>query len=233
MSYKLDWNNLASSGSKKGGNTKGDLKPLNFIKFTSDSKHIVRPVGAAHGFWRFWYAPARRYIIADVKVDDEGKTTESNLEELKELLGCDPEQRFAMNVIDRSDEQIKILQGPMSMAQDFAEVAQQSGNNPGSSSGGDWRITSTGAGKSRRYRCNFIGPQPFTKEELARIKNPDKEKNEWYMLEQVYKPSDMEYVNKIVGGESTTTTTNNPTEAKTNGDDVPVGVVVGDDDLDF
>jgi len=236
MSFKLDWNNLPSSGPKSGGGggKKFEGRPLNFLKFTDNSTHIVRPVGAAYAYWRFWYKAARKYIIAKVIVDEEGKVIESNLEELKELLDCDPEQRFAMNVIDRADNQIKILQGPMNMAQDFAEVAQHSGNSPGGSNGGDWKITSKGAGKSRRYHCNFTGPQPFSQEELARIKNPDKEKNEWYVLEQVFKPSDMEYVHKLVNAQDEPASADVPSTSDVVGTGkAQVGAAVGCDDLYF
>lgn len=201
MSFSIDWNNLPSNKFKKSSGKKDgkDLKPLNFVKFTDDSSHILRPVGKAHGFFRFYYKPAKRYIIANVKIDKDGQVTESNVEELKELLGCDPEQRFAMNVIDRSDKVIKILSGPMQMLNDFGDVAKSLNIVPGGMNGGDWKITSTGAGKSRRYRCNYLGQSPFTDEELTRIKNPDKSKNEWYILEDIYKPTDMKYVNKLVG----------------------------------
>lgn len=225
MSYKLDFNNLPSSKKKSSNNQKG--RPLNFIKFTDNSKHIVRPIGSARCFWRFWYKPARRYVIAKVVVDDDGVVVEDNREELKEMLGCEPEQRFAINVIDRSDNEIKILQGPMSMAEDFAEVTQHTGNAPGGAKGGDWTIKSTGAGKSRRYHVNFTGPQPFSEEERARINNEDKTKNEWYILEQVYKPSDMDYVKKLVNG----TTSNN--DSSEDSDKVGVGVDEDDPTISF
>lgn len=205
MSFTINWDKLPSNkfkkGGKSGGGKDGDkkMKPLNFIKFTDDSSHIVRPVGKAHGFYRFYYKAAKRYIIAMVKMNDEGEITESNVEELQSLLDCNPEERFAMNVIDRADKVIKILSGPIQMLNDFADVAKAKGIVPGGMNGGDWKISSTGAGKSRRYRCNYLGPAPFTDEELLRIKNPDKAKNEWYILEDIYKPTDMKYVNKLLG----------------------------------
>ena len=215
MASAINWDNLPSS--KKNSSDGNGKRELNFIKFTNDSVHTIRPVGKAVWFYRFYYKPIRKYFIANVDPD----TGESNLEELKEILGCDPEQRFAMNVIDRSDKKIKILQGPMTMLEQFAEVAQATGRKPGSKEGGDWRITSKGAGKSRRYNCNYLGSVPFTEEELEKIKNKDESKNEWYILEKVFKPSDMEYVQKMVNPESETNETNDSVDS-----DI-------DDDIDF
>jgi len=228
MPYEIDWNHLPSSFGKSGNSDSGNGRSLNFIKFSDNSTHIIRPIGKAVGFWRFWYKTAKRYITANVQIDDSGKIIESNIDELKELLGCDPEQRFAINVIDRDDKQIKILQGPMTMLEQFAEVSQTTGNKPGGTKGGNWKITSKGSGKARRYNCNFLGPEPFTKEELARINNEDKTKNEWYVLDQVFKPTPMEDVNSLIGE------TEKPQESKstTELDDESVKASV-DEDLEF
>lgn len=202
MSFEINWNKLPSSGAKKQtkykDNNKEGMRPLNFIKFGDGTTHIIRPVGKVHGFWRFYFAPAKKYITAKVTMDKEGNVIESNLEELKELLGLEPELRFAMNVIDRADNQIKIMQGPISILDDFSEIAQETQSKPGGKSGGDWKITSTGENKARRYKCRFLGQQPFTAEELLKIQNPDPKKNEWYILEDIYKPSNMDWVNRIV-----------------------------------
>jgi hypothetical protein len=233
MSFTINWENLPSSGGK--GNYKGQSseskRPLNFIKFTNNSVHLLRPVGKAYGYYRFYYKPAKKYVIAKVLIDESGAVTESNLEYLKEVLKCDPDQRFAMNVIDRADKQIKILQGPVSMLQDFAEVSQQTGNKPGSAQGGDWRIKSTGDGKARRYHVNFLGPVQFTEEEMTRIKNPDKSKNEWYVLEQVFKPTPPDVIADLI--KDVSAVPSGVASEPAQGDPAPVGVAVSDEDLDF
>ena len=205
MSFKLDWENLPSSNEFKkksdSSSAGGTKRRLNFINFTDDSTHIVRPVGTARGFWRFYHPPTRRYFVANVEKDEKGRIVESNIDELREILGCDPEPRFAINVIDRADQQIKILQGPMTIVEQMSEHAQTTKKRPGGPEGGDWKITSKGSKKSRRYNCNFLDSTPFTEEELNKINNPDQSKNEWYILKEVFKPSDADYVSKVVKGE--------------------------------
>jgi hypothetical protein len=247
MSFEINWNKLPSSGQKKQfTKTKKPLKegqrPLNFIQFTGDSVHIVRPIGKAHGYWRFYYAPAKKYINAKVVMDKDGKEIESNLEELKELLDLEPELRFAMNVIDRADNQIKIMQGPISILDDFAEIAQEKQCKPGGKGGGDWKITSTGEKVTRRYKCRYLGPQPFSEEELMRIQNPDPKKNEWYILEDVYRPSDIEWVKRLVANNKGNSTGTQPAQTKTINttpvvtqeiDSADSVVVANEEDLEF
>jgi len=231
MSFEIDWEHLPSTQKKtqKGGESK-EFRPLNFINFGKDTTHIVRPIGKARGCWRFWCAAKRKYVYAKVILDNKGNIVESNVDELKEILGTEPQQRFAINVIDRSDNEIKILEAPATLLADFGSVTKATGHNPGSAQGGNWKIDSAGDGKKRRYSCNYLGPVPFTDAEKLRIKNPDPLKNEWYLLEEIFKPTPIERVLEWMGESKTTST-----EETSDVSEESAGTVVlsDDEELDF
>lgn len=214
MSYTIkDFNNLPSVKAKAGktnysagyqqNNPQYQRRQLNFLKISPGESCIIRPVGKTEAFFRFWYEPAHKYIIADVKVDDSGEIISSNIDELQELLKSKPQHRFAMNVIDRSDQKIKIWSGPISVMEEFGAIAKIKGIKMGGKNGGDWKVSaekiSTGKAEYTSYKCEFLKTVPFTEEELSRIQNPDKAKNEWYILEKIYRPTSMEYVHKLMG----------------------------------
>lgn len=185
MATKFDWSSpIPKAPNKSGGG--GPRPVINKIKFEAGSTHIVRPIGKCVTFYRFF--GAGRYWYAD----------KEQLQEMQDLLKAEPQLRFAINVIDRADDVVKILEGPITMLEDFAEVAQSTKQAPGSAGGGDWKITSTGEKKARRYKVNFLGPQPFTEQETLRVKNPDPAKNEFYILEQVYKANDPKQVKERI-----------------------------------
>jgi len=196
MATKLDWNTVPKSGFKSGGGNNPDRREILRIKFTDDCSHIVRPVGPPVGFFSFFSPSLRRSFRCDLGNAAVAK-------QLAEVLNCEPSQKFAINVIDRSDNVIKIMEAPMTVYEQMVDVCSVNKTKAGGKNGGDWKVSTKpvkrkGGGQSRRYTANFLGKEPFTEEELARIENEDPSKNEWYILDDIYKEDDPESVKQLI-----------------------------------
>ena len=94
-----------------------------------------------------------------------------------------PSLRFAINVIDREDQQIKILEGGSTIFEHFSNWSNgHGGAHPGGEDGWDWTITAMGEGLNRKYITTPIHPAPLSEDERHRIKD----KKEYYSLKEVF-----------------------------------------------
>jgi hypothetical protein len=87
-----------------------------------------------------------------------------------------PQDRFAINAIDRADAELKVLEGSFAIFKVFGSWAKEVGEDKGEKIsvghgvyGGDWKIEANGEGKLRRYTTTFIKERPVTKEEKEKI----------------------------------------------------------------
>jgi hypothetical protein len=173
----VDWNSL-------GGTGDGDGKSA-FLRFKSGNVYTVRPVGHAVEFYRFFIEgnPPKTVNVDPDKKDEAAKI-------LSKYAGSEinPQHKFAINVIDRSDNQIKIMEGGWSIFKLFANWAKVHGQHPGGKSGADWTIDVEGEKLNRRYTTMPGQSKPFKAEEIDRIKN----KKEMYVLSDIYKSCPMD-----------------------------------------
>lgn len=196
MATKLDWNSVPKSGFKSSN---GSGKPINRIKFTDNCSFIVRPIGKPVGFYNFFHKGLSRSFRCNLENSELAN-------KIYELLSVEPSQKFAINVIDRNDNEIKVMEAPITVYEQMVDVSQTKKTKPGSNSGGDWKISTKKEGKGvRRYTANYLGPEPFSQEELKRINNEDPEKNEWYQLESLYREDDLEAVKELLEKSNVTT----------------------------
>lgn len=160
MATEVDWNSL---GGKDTKNRRND-----YISFSSDVTVRIRPVGKAVEFVKFFVKTpnGNRSVVVDMDEQKEAAKLLSNHlgQEVK------PQHRFAINVIDREDEKVKILEGGKSIFDAFGEWARESDTHPGSPEGGDWSIRPTGDGLARRYNTTFLKPTVVSKEEREKIR---------------------------------------------------------------
>ena len=184
---KVDWDSL-------GGDDDGNQKSA-FLKFKAGHTVTVRPVGHAVEFYRFYIEGETPKIVI---VDPENKDEASRI--LSKHTGKEmaPTHRFAINVIDREDQQIKIMEGGWSIFKFFANWAKLHNSHPGGKAGADWSIGVKGEKLNREYTPMAGQSTPFTPEEVERIK----EKKELYSLSDMYKPCPLDELIAKAFGES-------------------------------
>lgn len=180
---KIDWGSL---GGKDGG--KSGKNKTQFVKFEDGKTYILRPVGEGKEFYKFFVkSPAgNRSIVVDLEHKDEAAAKLS----AKAGYEIKPQHRFAINVIDREDNTIRILEGGISIFKPFGTWSRGTNQHPGGNGGGDWMIQVEGEGTARRYNVSYIRPAPFTDEEKDRVKN----KGELYKLSEIFKETALEDV---------------------------------------
>ncbi len=193
MAQKVDWESMGGQGDKTNGKTA-------FIRFKAGEDYNLRLVGHAVEFYKF-------YIDTGVKptsvIVDPGKHEEAS-KILSEHAGKEipPQHRYAVNVLDRLDGQIKILEGGWSIFKMFANWSKINGSHPGGKGGAEWNISAKGNGLNREYTTMPGQCTPFTAEEIDRIQV----KKELYSLNDIFKSCALEdLIGKAFGEEAATT----------------------------
>jgi hypothetical protein len=171
MANIVDWNSLG--GEEQGGGNRGK-----YLRFESGKMYTVRPVGRAFEFFKFFVKPTNKSVVVETEDVDAAAAL------LSEEFGmeCKPQHRYAVNVIDREDNKIKIMEGGQMIFKQFALWAKGNNTHPGGMGGGDWLIQVTGDGLARKYNAQCIRPAPLSEEEVERVKNS----GEVYDLESLY-----------------------------------------------
>lgn len=173
MASIVDWNTLGGEEGKKNSNGK-----TKFLRFESNKMYTVRPVGRAFEFFKFFIKSTNRSVVVESEDVDAAAAL------LAEEFGQEfkPQHRYAINVIDREDNQIKIMEGGQQIFKQFALWAKGNQTHPGGMGGGDWLIQVDGDGLNRKYSTQCIRPSPLSEEEMDRVKNS----GEVYDLESFY-----------------------------------------------
>lgn len=215
MATEIDWTSMATTDNAAGSGSEGGNQKK-FLKFESGKTHVFRPLGGGVEFYKFFVntEKGKRTIIVDLP--DKDKAAEL----LSKHFGREitPQHRYAINVLDREDGQVKILEGGHSIFKFFAKWSKLNQQLPGSQAGGDWAIDVQGDGLQRRYTTGFMRPAPLSQEETKRIK----EKKEMYSLKEVYKSTAVnEIVGKITGEPASAEASVGPTEDGTSIADDP------------
>ena len=188
MATKVDWGSIGS-GDKEQRKSK-----LQFIKFESGKGKTFRPIGGAVEFTKFFVNG--RAVVVDSPYADEA----SARMEAQSGQKHPPRTRFAINVIDREDGQIRILEGGPSIFKHFANWSKlNQGAPPGGRAGMDWSVMPEGEGLNREYSTMPICPAPLSQDEI-KLANETKEK---YTLTDVFAGCSMEeVVDKAFGDRS-------------------------------
>jgi hypothetical protein len=171
MSNSIDWG-FENPNAKKPEQTSGveqkqqPRKELKFMKLAKGSTNKIRPLGKPVVFYKFI-------------VQHKGKWNSAVCQDPNNCIiinkyNLTPQEKYAVNVIDRSDGQIKILEFTGSVYNKIKEVFQITKQDPGSSKeGGDFEIVSTVTmtkqGESVRYKTKFLEKTPLTDDERKKI----------------------------------------------------------------
>jgi hypothetical protein len=173
MTSKLDWNSVG--GNKKNGTGSGKkLKNLEFIKFVDGASYNIRPLGNPIVFLKAGVTVNGAYRSAIIEDPDSPV--------VKKFSNMNVNERYAVNVLDRSDKKIKIMEGPLSIFGEFKSYSEHTQKNPGLSEGADFNIKASGEGKNRRYATKFAKNTVLSDAEKAMIKEQG-----LYDLEKVFK----------------------------------------------
>ena len=96
-----------------------------------------------------------------------------------------PRPTYAVIVIDRADDKVKILEFPTTVFRAIGNRHELTGINPGGESQGEeWKIKSTGIGKNTTYTSVFMTTTDLTDEELQQVKDfkEDKDLPDYYPI---------------------------------------------------
>lgn len=183
-----------------GGNNNGSVP---FMKFESDKSYMVRPLGEAVRFYKFFIGKGKPSII----VGSQDKEAAAKLLSEKSGEEKKPSERYAMFVIDRADGRIKVMEAGYQVFEKFSIWAKAAQISPGSSAGGDWQIKVTGEGvggaNPRKYIPVFISNKPFSEDEKTMIKKMKAEKK--LQLSDIFKETPLnEILEKAYGVTSST-----------------------------
>jgi hypothetical protein len=184
LAEKGSWDDFAEDAEGNGNNKQGDRPKTLYMDTSKPGKYNVRPVGP-HIKCRKLFKPYR------VTLNETDRDTDPAWK-----AGFYPQQRFAINVIDRADGKLKILEKGKTVFAQFANYKATFGKNPSDAKEGvDFQITVTipklpdGSPNKLKtdYKVIHIKETPLTKEEIEMIKA-----QKLWPLTEIYKPTPLE-----------------------------------------
>jgi len=196
MTSKIDWSGIGNGDSKGGEN---QLRDLAFVRFSSGDTHNIRPIGSAIKFLKAGISHDGNYRSAIIE-DPDSPT-------IKKYSNMNISTRYAVNVLDRADGKLKIMEGPISIFKEFGQYNKMTGRNPGAVEGGDFSIEVSGNGKQRRYKTSFVKNTTLTDEEKKMLKSQG-----LYKLEGIFKVVDEDKIEEKLFGESKSSSNKMSTE---------------------
>lgn len=180
----VDWTSF-NKNEKNGTGAK-------YLKLEPGRSYRIRPVFKPHVFYKYFVERPQGGFGQAITDRPDGCV-------ITKKYGEKPKQRFAVNVIDRSDNTLKVLEGPITILKQFSTWASETGADPGSKDGGEFAIRVECPGNDRKktkYHVTFINYSPFTDDEKKMIKEG------MYNLEEIYKPSSQDSIEqKLYGAE--------------------------------
>ena len=201
MADLVEWDDIEPS---KKGKSSGSAGSGKFMKLGPNTERTVRPLKKPVKFFKIGDTVDKQYRSAVIE--------EGDIDTIKaKYPSARPQQRRACLVFDRDEGNVlRILEGPVSMFDNFKHFKNISKNEPGGPQGGDFLIkTNCPSGKKDRdttYEVEFVTPVPFTEEEKAQYG----EKKEDYDLQEVYKALTIEEVEEKLYGQGQSQTQSTP-----------------------
>jgi len=223
MATKVEWESLEldDKGNNKNsklprGKGQNNLPPIDRLKFEAGKKYNVRPLGSPVVFYKYTVKTGGTFKTA-ICEDPRSCPVMKNHE-------IRPSERYAINVIDRLDGKIKIMEGPGSLFLPFKAYFDCTGINAGKEKGCDFNITVKGEGKDRRYTSIPTNQNVLTPEEKQLIKTQG-----LYKLEQIFKATPSAEIEKKLFGEVATASAPTPKKREVEETDLTEGGDVGDE----
>lgn len=163
-----------------------------------DKKVRVRPIGNIFEVYKFFVkrkdGSARSVCVKPEDVEEASRI-------LTEHAGYEvtPQNRYAVNAIDRATQTVGILENGISIFGVFGQWSNSTGIHPGSKDGYDWEINPKGTGFNRKYTSIPVKATPLTAEEKKMIKGTE-DKPGTFDLEEIYKETPLDQlIDKVFG----------------------------------
>jgi len=180
MGQIIEWGEV-ESGSKSGGGKGGSGSNDKFLKLSPGNTYTIRPVGNPCSFYAYWTASPD-----NPKQFNRAITADPANCIIRQKYNIEPKARYAVNVIDRADGKLKVMEAPQSVFDVIKTWANASKQDPGAKNGADFEIKvivpPSGDRKRTEYKTTPIIQTPFTDEEKAMIKEKG-----LFDLEEIYK----------------------------------------------
>jgi hypothetical protein len=209
----VDWTSISNKD-------KGSSNGVTYLKLEAGKSYRIRPVGKPYRIFQYYIERN------EAQGGGFGRAYTEDAENciVFKKTGEKAKERFAVNVIDRADGKLKVLEGAVTIFKQMAVWSKSTGLDPGTKDGGDFAITVEcpgGVKKNTRYQCQFLGPAAFSKDETDMIK-----KQGLYKLDEIYKPTPQSDIMQKLFGESSASKSSKSSPA-------PAANLEESDDLDF
>jgi hypothetical protein len=180
-----DWGKVEEKPTNNGNEIK-------YVKFAAGETIKVRLLSQPYFYDQYFLRKEDIGGDKDISIISPGKG------DPLPALGINPSSKCAVNVFNREeDNEIAILRCGPSIYNSFVNWAKKNKVNPGGKQGCDFEIDATGNGLKRRYAVTSLLQTPFTKEEVALLKDGPGG-NGLYELEKLFKPTPVEKINEII-----------------------------------
>lgn len=214
MTAKLNWDKINIDNSRvksnkssknEDGTEKRKKLYITLGKKAIGKTYIVRPVGNPIGTYKALLElppndGRRQFRNVNVPMDEEGGDTFVRNHPLHVHHNVNFQAKYAINVIDREDNQLKILEGGISIFEAFRSYHEMTEKSPGGKNGADFSIEVTGQKGKDYYKTKKHQSTTLTEEEVAFLT-----KEGLYDLEEIYEETPEKvwqgWVNQMEGNE--------------------------------
>jgi len=200
MGQLIDWGSVEPQKPSKGGSGGGGSDK--FLKLEPGKTYRVRPVGKPYVFHAYYVAAADNpKKFARAVTEDPANCI------IRQKYNVEPRMRYAVNVIDRADGKLKVMEAPPSVFDKIKQWANASGQNPGTNTGADFQISvvvpPNGDRKRTEYPTTPVVQTQFTAEEREMLN-----KQGLFNLEEIYAATPQSEIEaKLYPGTSSATVT--------------------------
>ena len=193
----IEWNDV-ETGSRAGGKGGAGGGNDKFLKLEPGKTYQVRPVGNPCTFHAYWVASPENPKRFNRAITDDPQNCI-----IRQKYNQEAKTRYAVNVIDRADGKLKVMEAPSSVFDAIKAWAKAVGQDPGARAGADFQISVVvppgGDRKRTEYKTTPMLQTPFTDAERAMLKEKG-----LYDLEEIYKATPQSEIEAKLYGPSKT-----------------------------
>jgi len=187
MARVLKWDDATGTGGGTGNQRE-------YLRIEPNIEYRLRPVGFPVEFERFYVRDSEGKLHSAIA----GKPDECPIRNKYEL---EPTKRYAMNMIDRADCKLKIVEFPFTVYQEMKKWGKNTHQEPGGKNGNDFLIKKTGSGiKGTKWHCEANPDSlntPWTQEDKKIL---DKESGGGvYDLREIYAATPIDKIEEKLG----------------------------------
>ena len=190
MSEEAEKSGLVDWGSIETPKARG--KKAEFLRLKSGTTAVVRLYHKPKPLYRYYNPANNKSAITD---DPENCPVTVKGYKDKEGKPLRPKLRYAINVIDRADGLVKIMEAPRTVFLEFKKFNDNIGIDPGGPEACDFVISVKGSGLTTEYEVTYklANKKPFTAEEKALLKENR------YDLDEQFKPTPPDKIEAQLG----------------------------------